>query len=145
MFGSKVNITNATKLFELIATQLYKIPDNYLKVSRSDNFESIVNEAHNPNSSNISQLRSEMKATFKQLDMSKDGFGAYFSFLWHSSLPCFDIANITAEKNGDTAVLKRCYWKGQKLPCSAIFQKVNKYFQVLGCSEPLLVMPSIMA
>ncbi len=59
--------------------------------------------------------------------MSDRGFEAYFSFLWHSSLPCFDIVNITAERDGETAILKKCLWKGLLLPCSAIFKKVRKY------------------
>ena len=124
MFGSDVSQMN---LFLLILTQLYKTPDNFLRLSLSNSsFESFVSEAYD-NSSNISQLKLILKDTFKQLNMSDKGFAAYFSFLWHSSLPCFDIANITAEQNGDTAILKKCYWKGQLIPCSAIFKKVTKY------------------
>jgi hypothetical protein len=70
--------------------------------------------------------------------MSDRGFQTYFSFLWYSSLPCFDIANITAERDGETAILKQCIWKGQLLPCSAIFKKVKKYFidkKISGTNE----------
>jgi hypothetical protein len=129
MFGSNVNIT---KLYKLLQAQLFKTPDNYLRASISKSFESIFDEALNPKSSNISQLKSEMKNTFKQLDMSNHGFGTYLSFMWHSSLPCFDIVNITAEKKGDSAILNMCYWKGQPMPCSAIFKKVKNVFSNQG-------------
>jgi hypothetical protein len=121
MFETNVNISY---LYKLLQTQLFKTPDKYLKASISESFESFINEALNPNSSNIFQLKTEMKNTFKQLDMSKEGFGAYLTLMWHSSLPCFDTINITAERNGDSAILKKCYWKGQPMPCSAIFKKV---------------------
>ena len=94
----------------------------------SNNFKSVVNEALEKDFLNISKLKSELKTTFKQLDMSNEGFGVYLSYMWHSSLPCFDTINITAEKNGESAILKKCYWKGQPMPCSAIFKKVRLYF-----------------
>ena len=53
----------------------------------------------------------DMKATFKTM----------FSVLWYLKLPCFDIEGQTAEKNGDSAILKDCTWKGLSVPCSAIF------------------------
>ncbi len=105
--------------------QIFKTPDNYLKLFElNSTFESFLTKVHD-NSSNISKSKLELKDTFELLNMSDKGFAAYLSFLWHSSLPCFDIANITAEKNGDTALLKKCYWKGQLMPCSAIFKKVR--------------------
>ncbi len=73
---------------------------------------------------------------FKRLNMSDSGFKTYFSFLWHSSLPCFDIPNITGERDGETAILKKCLWKGQLLPCSAIFKKVCEIYAQMNFSDP---------
>jgi len=120
-FGINMNVS---EMFDLISTQLYKTPDKYLKL-QGGNFESIIKAALE-GSLNISHKKSRMQANFRQLNMSKEGFGAYFSFLWYSSLPCFDVTNITAERNGDSALLKKCWWKGQPIPCSTIFKKVSK-------------------
>ena len=86
-FGIDMSITD---LFQLISTQLYKTPDKYLKLTAGKNFESLINAALE-GSSNISQTKLEMQSNFKKLNMSNEGFRAYFSFLWYSSLPCFDV------------------------------------------------------
>jgi hypothetical protein len=125
-FGTDMNVSS---LFELISIQLYKTPDKYLPfLQGSNNFESMI-EATLEGFSNISQKKIEIQSNFKQLNMSMEGFRAYFSFLWYSSLPCFDVTNITAEQNGDSAVIKKCWWKGQPIPCSSIFKKVCYNFK----------------
>ncbi len=52
-------------------------------------------------------------------------FHSYFSFFWYSSLPCYDVKEITAKENGESALLKYCTWKGEKVPCYSIFEKVT--------------------
>ena len=50
--------------------------------------------------------------------------GAYetlFQNLWYSSIPCFDVQGVTAQKNGERAMLKYCEWKGMPISCAAIF------------------------
>jgi len=48
-------------------------------------------------------------------------YQSIFKTLWFSSLPCFDIRNITAFSNGASALLQYCEWKGMPIACSAIF------------------------
>ena len=55
------------------------------------------------------------KDLFKRLDLSA-AFTAYFSSLWYSTLPCYDIQGMSAQKNGDSALLKKCLWKGVQVP-----------------------------
>jgi hypothetical protein len=51
-------------------------------------------------------------------------FENHFGLLWSSSLPCFDVQNITSDLDGEKAILKSCFWKGRKINCAAIFKKV---------------------
>ena len=65
----------------------------------------------------------ETNQVVKTLD-SVDGtkmFKNIFRALWSTSLPCFDLNNLTANKEGDKSILKYCEWKGVKMPCSSIF------------------------
>ena len=48
-------------------------------------------------------------------------YNALFSNLWYSTLPCFDVQNITADRDLERSVLKYCEWKGLKISCAAIF------------------------
>ena len=57
---------------------------------------------------------------FKRLNQT-EAFQALFSTLWYASLPCYDIKNVTAQKNGERAVIKYCEWKGVPISCAAIF------------------------
>ncbi len=43
--------------------------------------------------------------------------------LWHSAMPCFDLNGTTALEDGDSALLKMCFWKNVEIPCAAIFDK----------------------
>ena len=62
------------------------------------------------------------KDLFKRLDLST-AFNAYFSSLWYSTLPCYDIQGVSAQKDGDSSLLKKCLWKGLPIACAAIFEK----------------------
>ena len=57
---------------------------------------------------------------FGFLDMEK-AYGNLFEILWYSQLPCYDVKNITSENRDEMSLIKRCYWKGQKMSCSSIF------------------------
>ena len=58
--------------------------------------------------------------TFSNLDDTAT-FKNIFQTLWYTGLPCFDLSNLTANKEGDRSILKYCEWKGLKMPCSTIF------------------------
>ena len=45
-----------------------------------------------------------------------------FEIMWYSQLPCFDVQGITSSSAGESAMVKRCYWKGQRVNCAAIFK-----------------------
>ena len=63
-----------------------------------------------------------IRKQYKKLNQTK-AFEAIFSNLWYSTLPCFDVRGITAEKDGEKSILKYCEWKGVEIACSAIFTK----------------------
>jgi hypothetical protein len=48
-------------------------------------------------------------------------FKAVFTTLWHAKLPCFDTIGMSAIKEGQRGILKKCFWKGLSVPCSGIF------------------------
>lgn len=48
-------------------------------------------------------------------------FESYFTSMWYSTLPCYDIPGITAVEDGETTMLRMCYWKERPIPCAAIF------------------------
>jgi hypothetical protein len=56
-------------------------------------------------------LRIDLQASYKNI----------FSFLWYSSLPCFDLNGITSLVPGERSLLKACHWRGTKMPCAALF------------------------
>ena len=123
MFGGQIS----GDVFDcLINLQLYKSPDSFLKID-SQNSESQLYEflkgGGGEKLESLAQKKAEIKSVFQKLDLSTY-FEKYFSLLWYSSLPCFDVQNYTSQKNGDTALLKMCVWKGVHIPCSAIFKKV---------------------
>jgi hypothetical protein len=65
-----------------------------------------------------------IKAEITDMAIRLEKMSAYssiFQTLWYSSLPCFDIRNLTAFSNGASALLQYCEWKGIPISCSAIF------------------------
>lgn len=71
----------------------------------------------------ISTKSSSTKKLFQKLDHARS-YKSLFSSLWYSSLPCFDVKNISALKDGERSMLKYCEWQGKAVPCSAIFTSV---------------------
>ena len=49
-------------------------------------------------------------------------YDSLFEILWHTQLPCFDVAGVTSDEKNQFGLLKRCYWKGMEVPCSKIFR-----------------------
>ena len=68
----------------------------------------------------VIEARKKYDEEFGSLDM-KEAYGNLFEILWYSQLPCFDVRNITSEAADEMSLIKRCYWKGRKISCSAIF------------------------
>ena len=68
----------------------------------------------------LAYIKAEMTDMLQRLSLS-DAYESIFKALWYSSLPCFDIRNITGFNNGASALLQYCEWKGIPIYCSAIF------------------------
>ena len=68
----------------------------------------------------IAYIVAEMTDVVQRLNQSA-AYQSIFQTLWYSSLPCFDIRNITAFSNGASSLLRYCEWKGMPISCSAIF------------------------
>ena len=62
----------------------------------------------------------KFKNIFARLNKTASVSG-FFSLLWYSTLPCFDLRGITSNNGGQKALLRLCMWKGVDIPCSAIF------------------------
>ena len=73
--------------------------------------------------------RSDAKALEKEkydknfggMDMV-ESYRNLFEILWYSQLPCFDVKNITSNSQGEAAIIKKCYWKGEEMHCPSIFK-----------------------
>ena len=66
----------------------------------------------------LSDARKRYNNLFGGLDLDSK----LFEILWYTQLPCFDISGITSNVSDDTALLKRCYWKGKQMSCSTMFK-----------------------
>ena len=63
------------------------------------------------------------KSLFENVLKMKDVMETQMKMLWHSAMPCFDLNGTTALEDGDSALLKMCFWKNVEIPCAAIFDK----------------------
>ncbi len=102
---------------------LFKRPNCQLPSKFMNN--SVFGLIFNPNKRQQNKLaiayrKAEMKDIFQRLDIT-DAYHSIFQTLWYSSLPCFDVRNLTAFNNGASSLLRYCEWKGLSIPCSAIF------------------------
>jgi len=68
----------------------------------------------------VINMKLNLNGMFKKINKTT-GIKGLFSLLWNSRLPCYDINGITSLKDGEKSMLKFCFWKGQKIPCAAIF------------------------
>ena len=71
----------------------------------------------------VAQKKADFKEIFDRLDL-KSSFPSMFSILWYSTLPCFDVQNVTSDRDGEKGMIRSCQWKGKTVPCSAIFTQV---------------------
>ncbi len=115
------------QIIPLLKLQLVRNPDSALNSENKDLLK-MINEFVDENLrnqivKNNSKSRQYFQAILKSLNQSI-AFGTFMTLLWYSKLPCFDVEGITSEENGEKGILKACYWKGKRIPCSAIFKKV---------------------
>lgn len=68
----------------------------------------------------VVEAKKKYNEEYGDLDIKK-AYENLFEILWYSQLPCFDVRNITSEFKDEMSLIKRCYWKGQKMRCSSIF------------------------
>ena len=84
-------------------------------------FENLLNPQLESERANLSSTYLEaFRSNYRKIGM-KDSFPFIFEILQHSTMPCSDKKGITAEKDGDAAILKSCAWKGKSMPCASIF------------------------
>lgn len=68
----------------------------------------------------VGAKRKYFKDMFDRINQSK-AYQGFFSSMWYSAMPCFDVKGLTAEKDGHRSILKYCEWKEKRIPCSALF------------------------
>ena len=67
------------------------------------------------------QQRQISKEKYQRMNLTHS-YQSMFGILWYTQLPCFDVKEITSDKDQEHGMLKACYWKGKKVPCSKIFK-----------------------
>ena len=83
--------------------------------------EYAINPVYKKETESLSaQALDNTHSTFDQMNVT--GYKSLFEILWYKQLPCFDVRNTTSDANHQHGMIKYCEWKGQKVPCSAIFQ-----------------------
>ena len=68
-------------------------------------------------------MTKDIRSLFKRLNQTA-AYKSLFSMMWYSTLPCFDVQNVTSDKDGEKGMIRSCQWKGKTVPCSAIFTQV---------------------
>ena len=84
------------------------------------------------NGNSVSLLKTFNKNLFKRLNQTV-AYPTLFKMLWYSTLPCFDVNEITSDEDGEKGMLRSCQWKGKEIPCASIFTQVEIFDQ-----EPIL-------
>jgi len=97
-----------------------KIPSNF--TNNSVSFLIYDPSVRKQNKLALAYMKAEMTDMLQRLNFTT-AYDSVFKTLWYSSLPCFDIRNITGFNNGASALLQYCEWKGMPISCSAIFTK----------------------
>ena len=65
----------------------------------------------------VLRAKKSYRDLFNEIDFRGEvAYRNIFSLLWSSTLPCFAL-----DGPDDTAMIKRCEWKGVKVPCARIF------------------------
>ncbi len=122
------NITDFKLLSKLIILYNQKNPDEFLKSGQCAREAEIKFQSYDFGPKKSSDSLTEFKknkdriqAQIRNLDTDKS-FKSLMTALWYSQLPCFDVKNVTAKKDGEKSMLKTCQWKGLPIVCSAIFK-----------------------
>ncbi len=68
----------------------------------------------------VDRTRQEYKSVYKQLNLTA-AYERLFDLLWYSTLPCYSVKEKADSEEIDTTMLKKCKWKGERVPCSGIF------------------------
>ena len=114
MTNSDLTVTcNGTSIADENTTTI----DNYLEYMFNPKLNSDITKGAN-------RLRTVYKDMFKRLNQTA-AFKSMFSMLWYSTIPCFDVKDITSQTDGEKGMLRYCQWKGKAIPCSAIFTQVR--------------------
>ena len=61
------------------------------------------------------------QTSFQFMDLKKS-YPSLFEILWYTQLPCFDVEGVTSDEENQYGLLKGCFWKDMKVPCSRIFK-----------------------
>ena len=75
---------------------------------------------HHEQKKAVSAKRKYFKSMFQRINQSQ-AYKGFFSSMWYSNMPCFDIKGVTAERDGRRSLLRHCSWKEKTIPCSALF------------------------
>ena len=95
-----------------------KTPPGIVKLERM-----LSPQKANDRNKSMSEARKMHKDLFGGFDLENElAHSKLFEILWYTQLPCFDIRYITSKVKDDTALLKRCYWKGKQMSCSTLFK-----------------------
>ncbi len=112
--------------FTTFGKYILKNPETFqLLINMTYLDDNLVNQFMNDTSYIFMQNDSYSYSDNTPIPKSFKAFNSFFTFFWYTTLPCFDVKGLTAEENGQKALLKYCMWKGKKLPCSSIFKKVT--------------------
>lgn len=68
----------------------------------------------------VKKVKARYDEAFGSLDRNRS-YRSLFEILWYSQVPCFDVQNVTSSAKDELSLIKRCFWKGLAIPCSAIF------------------------
>ena len=107
------NITNFNRNVTA-NTSLHADPDNPLEIV----FNPVKRGVQH---SLIDEARKEYGENFGNMDMERS-YKALFEMLWYTQVPCFDIVNVTSVHQHENGLIKSCFWKGLKMPCSKLFK-----------------------
>jgi hypothetical protein len=67
----------------------------------------------------IAYKKAQILDMIKRVNLN-DAYHSIFQTLWYSSIPCFDVRNISKQEY-EMSLLRYCEWKGIPISCSAIF------------------------
>ena len=127
----QLSTVNLGDLSKLVATFNHRNPDDFIKSSlcASEALKGIIQsgllqfwlDPSIDSHSKFQEFKSNFTAKIQNLDYSA-AFKSFISSLWYSRLPCFDVINMTSKSDGDSSILKKCWWKGVSISCAAIFR-----------------------